>query len=275
MAFPEQNRDDTTFGPRPWIGLVATGEARPASTARPLVALLGDAWLYSAWSRSLRRADTDVVLWELQVADPARSVLTRVDCDLIVVDGVSERALQASLDALEKRAPLALIANEVTHGWGALLERGVLLLPPPVDEPARDLLARHLAKFAGEAKRRRDGLQRTRIDIHPGVTFDLTERCVIVAGKRKDIAPGEAAILRFLLMNDGRWSPTLTICRMVFSRSDPAASKLVWKYLSRLRQKLVPHQDFIEVSRSRGYRVSARSAVHESLSVFDPSLASP
>jgi hypothetical protein len=57
-----------------------------------------------------------------------------------------------------------------------------------------------------------------------------------------------------------QWCRTEQISKDVFHRADPAGSLLVWKYLSRLRQKFDPEQHLIVCSRNRGYRLATAPA---------------
>jgi hypothetical protein len=84
--------------------------------------------------------------------------------------------------------------------------------------------------------------------------LDRRQRCVL-GFEMSPLRRGEFLLLQFLGAHANRWYSSYELCRSVYTREDPAARQLVWKYWSVLKRKLGDAAaEELQGCRRRGYR---------------------
>jgi hypothetical protein len=205
-------------------------------------AVLGNEDFWQNWSRALAHAGVSTMLCPRTEAEFSRA-------DLIVA------AEPEAHHALAMTSCMAIVV--VTHALDALMCSslacpGVLLLPPPSDDAARKLAAQWMVHHV---RSRQSAAVDLEMHLAKNLKVDFQTRSLVSMGESTPLCSGEASLLRYLWLRRHGWTPTAQICREVFGRTDEAAAKLVWKYVSTLRKKLCSHADLLAMDRLLGYRL--------------------
>ncbi len=160
-------------------------------------------------------------------------------------------AVPGHVETLTTIVTSRLTARLLAVPWGDRLR----LMPPPeqpvtIEQACQLLLSQSLVTNDSSGS----------VRISRELTLDSEQGLLISGAARLQLANGEVRLLRYLLDRHKQWCSITKICSEAFARTDLAAHKLVWKYASVLRKKLVTEHAILQNSRRLGYRIVTDSA---------------
>lgn len=211
------------------------------------------AWPWSAVRVAVMGSDAFLESWRIALAETCASIAS-AELDQLDLVIAAETESKRALGLLDRCGSVAVVAAALdTTTCRNLARPRVVVLPPPLEDAGRRVAANWLVERARRFRER--VANRGHVCLTETLQVDFDQRTLTSFGRTIPLRSGEAAVLRFLMERAGTWAPTAQICAEVFERSDDAAAKLAWKYISTLRKKLGPEADVLEMDRSRGYRL--------------------
>jgi hypothetical protein len=208
-------------------------------------AVLGSDEFRANWSAALAAERTCVVL-ESQLG------LLACEAGLAVT---SESEAEVALRLVTPRTPIFVVTDTFSEALCKRLGAPELrVIPPPSDDASRRLVANWMV---GRVEQSGLTLCASSVQLAAGLRIDFEQSGILVTSKERStsLQCGEASLLRYLMLRRGKWTPTAQICSEVYNRTDEAAPKLAWKYVSTLRKKFGGHAGLLETHRSYGYRL--------------------
>lgn len=207
-------------------------------------AVLGNDEFCSSWCAAL--ADARVCIMVFTKPGQAQREAN------LVVAACSEAETAVGLAA--QRAAVFVVTDTLDELLCSVLAfPGLQLIPPPSDDVSRRLVARWMA---GRVQGSRHNAPAP-VHLTDKLKVDFEQRSIVITDMGGSIALqyGEASLLQYLVVRRGAWTPTAQICSEVYNRTDEAAAKLAWKYISTLRKKFGDQAGLLETHRSYGYRL--------------------
>ena len=257
---------------------VSTGELnRTVMRPRPCVAIVGSDEFRHHWQTALPPGTTIVAVDDPRVTAAHDDRWTSPPIVVLVDDSAGNAdATVARMVASAPGAMLVVVSSEMTAQRAEWIERGrVVMLPPTkcgtVFPPLGRCIVEQLAQMVAAQWSRR--ASRARRPLGTDVWLDEGSRTLVVGARTILLMTGEFIVLRYLSDNLGEWLPTRVVSTEAFGRRDEAGHKLVWKYVSDLRDKLADTPLVIDNARVRGYRLRTTIARTGAVGVSPPTLS--